>query len=127
MQTCVTVSNADATKTRLDHIFNLFGYYGNVARIKVIWCLFFVCSLFLCSLMFIVLSFFRSFVVVHVSFFLCLFFVLCCLFGCFAVNRLFCTGHCSKEYYSCRLCHSRRSSKRHALHQVRRKRKEKKI
>ncbi len=36
MQTCVTVSNADTTKTRLDHVFNLFGYFGNVARVKVL-------------------------------------------------------------------------------------------
>ncbi len=36
LQTCVTVTNADWSKTKLDHIFNLFGYFGNVARIKLI-------------------------------------------------------------------------------------------
>lgn len=36
MQTCVTVNNIDATKTRLDHVFNLLGYFGNVARIKAL-------------------------------------------------------------------------------------------
>jgi hnRNP-L/PTB/hephaestus splicing factor len=35
-QTCMTVSNADWSVTRLEHVFNLFGYFGNVARVKLL-------------------------------------------------------------------------------------------
>ena len=35
VQTCVAVHGVDMERTKLVHIFNLFGYFGNVARAKI--------------------------------------------------------------------------------------------